>query len=183
MAWKAAARHALRPRKPQSKPHVTRDARRAKGLCADCGERPNVVGILRCEVCRERDRLRVLTRSRANEVAGLCVHCSNPVFASKLCEQCWFKRSSSNNLGHTRGGEMLRLKFAEQQGRCWYTGRKLTPGVDASIDHTVSLARGGTNDPDNLRWVHIRVNEFKREMSEDEFFSICEEIITHRNRD
>ena len=71
---------------------------------------------------------------------------------------------------------MLARKFREQGGRCWYTNRPITPGVDASLDHTIAKARGGTDEESNLRWVHVKVNEMKRELSEQELYEFCTEI-------
>ena len=40
--------------------------------------------------------------------------------------------------------------FAANDGRCHICGRKLRPGEDYEIDHKIALARGGTDDDDNL---------------------------------
>ena len=179
MSWKTgrgAYSSGERKRTPRSVPHVTRDRRVARGACIDCGEAPPRTGILRCDECAAKMASRVKAKGKAHNAAGLCAQCSGVLFAARLCERCWFKRISSSGLGHTKGGEMLARKFREQGGRCWYTNRKLTPGVDASVDHTIAVARGGTHEESNLRWVHIKVNEMKRELGEQELYEFCTEI-------
>jgi hypothetical protein len=184
---KGAATHQYadgpRPRKRRAHGnHATRDRRIDAGMCIECGVRPPRLGVLRCDDCAHRERERVSNQRAANLAAGLCTVCRGTPFASGLCERCWFRRASSNNLGHVRGGEILRRKFHEQGGTCWYTGRALTPGVDATLDHTLSTARGGTNDADNLRWVHWSVNDMKGALSAQEFVGLCAEIVAFAKR-
>jgi hypothetical protein len=90
---------------------------------------------------------------------------------------------SSNVLNTRHDADMLRQKLHEQQFRCWYTGQLLVPGVNASVDHTVPMARGGSHEPHNLRWVHLKVNEMKRELSESEFVAMCAAVVAYAKRE
>lgn len=66
----------------------------------------------------------------------------------------------------------------EQEFRCALTGRKLTPEA-SSLDHKTPMARGGTNDRDNLQWLSEGVNAAKGNMSNEEFIAMCREVIAH----
>jgi hypothetical protein len=57
-------------------------------------------------------------------------------------------------------------------GKCAYTGRELGEG-EASVDR-IDPARG--YEPDNIQIVHKSVNIMKRELTHDEFVSVCKEV-------
>lgn len=57
------------------------------------------------------------------------------------------------------------------------TGVLLVPGRNASIDHKVPRAKGGSDDIDNLQWVDLKVNLMKRDLDITEFLSACATVI------
>ena len=61
---------------------------------------------------------------------------------------------------------------------CPLTGRLLT-GETMSVDHKVSLSKGGSNDLSNLRFVHVDANYAKRILSEEEFLKMCMDVTEH----
>lgn len=67
--------------------------------------------------------------------------------------------------------------WEQQNGRCVYTGRKLTHGLDASLDR-IDSALGYVVG--NVQWVHKTINKMKWELSDGDFLSICEEIVKYR---
>lgn len=69
-----------------------------------------------------------------------------------------------------------------QGGKCAYTGRELVPGTNASLDHKIPKALGGTNDLENLQWVETNVNRAKNALAEDEFLSMCRAVVQHMER-
>ena len=73
--------------------------------------------------------------------------------------------------------EELWQKWEEQQGKCSYTGRPLTHGVDASIDR-IDSSKGYTLD--NIQWVHKDINRMKTDFPEDTFIGFCREVAAHR---
>ena len=79
----------------------------------------------------------------------------------------------------TRHWVQLKAKLGSQQYMCAYTGEKLVPGVNASIDHLVPRSRGGNDAPDNLHWVSFRVNVMKGDMTHEEFLALCKLITAH----
>ena len=51
----------------------------------------------------------------------------------------------------TRPPPRVRLRvFAAHEGRCWLSGRKITPADKWDIDHKVALINGGENRESNL---------------------------------
>lgn len=67
---------------------VTRDRRKAKGLCVDCGKSKTGDGV-RCPSCVEVERLRYVQRYGTRKAARRCTKCG---FAAKpgrrKCEVC-----------------------------------------------------------------------------------------------
>ena len=58
---------------------------------------------------------------------------------------------------------------------CPLTGRRLT-GETISIDHKISLSKGGSNDPANLQFVHVDANYAKRILSQEDFIQMCKDV-------
>lgn len=128
-----------------------------------------------CAHCRAD--LAELRKSRA--ASGLCVKCGKPAEVGgkwTLCLVCWFKLKSVKYTGTVRNWQALRDKFVEQDGRCVYTGKVLTPGVDAAVDHRHPQARGGNGDLENLQWVCRRVNLMKNDCTHEEFIRFCRQV-------
>lgn len=67
--------------------------------------------------------------------------------------------------------EDLASLWKQQRGLCALTGRKL--GRTAQIDHRLPLARGGTDDIENLQWTTAEANRAKRDLTDDEFMALC----------
>lgn len=158
-----------------------RDKRASNGLCVDCGTVARVSGSLRCGDCHERARTKAAVARQRYLSGRSCFACGMPRFASRLCESCWYKRQSSNACGTIRNWRALKEKLESQEFECWYTGKSLTPGVNASLDHTIPKAKGGTNDLENLRWVDLRVNSMKCSMLESEFLDVCSAVAKRRD--
>jgi hypothetical protein len=66
--------------------------------------------------------------------------------------------------------------FKRQNMRCVLTGRKLTRDT-ISLDHIIPISRGGTNNLDNLRFVHIHANLFKLDMNDGDLLQLAKDIV------
>jgi len=55
-----------------------RAQRVAKGLCADCGDRPFVNGYTRCAPCRHTQRVYATSLRLCRKEAKLCLRCGAP---------------------------------------------------------------------------------------------------------
>lgn len=62
-----------------------------------------------------------------------------------------------------------------QRGLCALTGRRLDR--TAQLDHIVPRARGGTDIPQNLRWVCNEANLAKRDLTDAEFLTLCQDVM------
>ncbi len=69
----------------------------------------------------------------------------------------------------------LRGIWEAQGGHCALTGRALDG--TAHLDHQLPLARGGTHDLTNLRWVTKEANLAKRDLLDVEFLALCRDVI------
>jgi 5-methylcytosine-specific restriction endonuclease McrA len=68
-------------------------------------------------------------------------------------------------------------KIAKRQClKCPLTGRHLTR-ENISIDHTIPLSSGGTNDRSNLRFVDYHANLAKASFSEAELLTLAKDIV------
>lgn len=148
--------------------------RLAAGLCRDCSKPRDLKGP-RCSDCLERLR----NKYKYDVEHGICVHCASPATAGAFCLGHWFK-----NIGHAYGLNkkngglaLIRQIWEEQQGLCAVTGRTLIPGVNASLDHITPLSKGGTHVKENLRWVLLKINHMKWDMTNEEFIESCREVV------
>ena len=73
-------------------------------------------------------------------------------------------------------------KIAKRQRLiCPMTGRKLTNDT-LSIDHVKTKSKGGLTTVENLRLVHVHVNYAKHSLLDEEFLSLCEDVINYKKR-
>jgi hypothetical protein len=161
-----------------------RQGRAQSGLCPGCST-PLTDGRKWCPACRERTNLKtkeVRSRLRAN---GVCPHCcQEPLIKGRArCTLCYLKSVSARTLKDREAWPVLKDIFDRQGGRCPYTGRPLTLGVDTSIDHKVAKSKGGSDDPANLQWVFKIVNTMKWNLPEDEFLATVASIRSSRESD
>ena len=66
--------------------------------------------------------------------------------------------------------------WRKQKGRCALTGRRLDR-TTAHLDHIVPIAKGGSHDIGNLRWLCHEANLAKRALSDDEFIALCRDCM------
>lgn len=117
---------------------------------------------------------------------GLCVYCESPPTVGAVCLLCWFKITAVNHLGSRKLGPAIQDIWEKQEGRCVYTKILLIPGPrveiggNASLDHKIPVTKGGSNDLTNLQWTTDVVNRMKSDLTENEFFKMCELILQTR---
>lgn len=139
-----------------------------------------------CSTCLEAARRRGEDRRRERRDAGLCYRCASPLCESivktsqlvkfQQCGNCFFKHAAKLHTGSATCWEALRDSFLRQEGRCAYSGELLVPGDNASLDHKQPVSRGGADTPDNLQWVTKVVNDCKRNLTHDEFITLCRRV-------
>lgn len=148
----------------------------------ECG-RMSILGRRRCQPCLEKQRTEN-RRFYADRVArGQCPYCRLAAEVGVFCLKHWFKNVGvSHGLGSNKGIAVLRELWEEQNGRCAVTGVVLIPGSTASIDHIMPKSRGGSSEKNNLRWVLLRINQIKWDMSHEEFVEVCRTVVREQDR-
>lgn len=110
--------------------------------------------------------------------AGECVKCGQDAISGNVfCLDCWFADKASQRAGGKQHIQAVRDLWEEQDGRCYYTGVKLIPGKTASLDHMIPRAKGGEDHPSNVKWVDLRLNAVKGDMSHEEFLAMCQAVV------
>lgn len=126
-------------------------------------------------------RYRKQVRNDNKIEVGLCGHgrCQEKLVGdTKYCLKHWCSILKNNNHGKKKvrfDTDLLEI-WKEQEGKCYITGIKLIPGRTASLDHITPLSRGGGNDKENLKFVHIAVNCMKSDSTLKEFSKMIKEI-------
>lgn len=69
--------------------------------------------------------------------------------------------------------ELFWKKLEDQNFKCFYTGISIVPEENASLDHIIPKAKGGTNDFDNLVWCDRKINSFKNDNDYESLINIC----------
>jgi hypothetical protein len=146
------------------------------GRCLRCGK-VHKDGGTTCKVCISKIALMVKARIKRRRRKQLCTSCgaARPPFRS-VCVRCWFGRIAATNLRcYGRRDELYEL-FKSQKGKCAYTGRRLIPGKNTSLDHKMPRSRRGSHKAENLHFVHKKINTIKRDLSHEEFIGLCRQI-------
>ncbi len=88
---------------------------------------------------------------------------------------------SKNNLNDRSLHVQLYNKLIEQDFKCYITGRELVLGLNASLDHVIPRSKDKelSKKIDNLKWCDKSVNFVKRDLTIDEFISLCRDVIEH----
>jgi 5-methylcytosine-specific restriction endonuclease McrA len=124
------------------------------------------------QYCRER-RKRQLQNGKRD---GTCTKCGKQrVGNTELCELHYYQNSSWCRTGTTINAKRLKEKLEEQDFKCYYTGKPLAIGINASLDHVLSIKNhpNEKNDVENLVWCLKDINLMKNGMDKDEFIAIC----------
>lgn len=152
------------------------ERRKKDGLCHFCGkESPS----LRCESCAISHSLHRKERRKFFKEKGLCAECGKEKLCHCVCcVDCYMASASKQNLGTTKHRHELKERFFAEGSKCFYTGKELILGVNASLDHMNPVSRFGesANVPENLVWCDRAVNEAKKSMTKEEFIGLCKLI-------
>ena len=115
---------------------------------------------------------------RNNRLAvGKCKYCSQPYLPSKLvCRKHYVVDIASKTLGvakATLATELLRRFDANPY--CPYTGELLVLGINAHLDHILSLKNRPDlkGDINNVEWISETANLSKNGFNKDEFIEFC----------
>lgn len=84
-------------------------------------------------------------------------------------------RARGGNTDDSATVNELRKQLERQHRLCFYTGQLLTPD-NATVDHVVPLARGGSSRIENCVWCLATVNAAKGSMTFEEFIAVSKQI-------
>lgn len=155
------------------RPYVPKNRKRSAAFCSK-----------RCkDTARNRSRQAVLDAAKGERA---CVWCADPIpqsmrsdakFCSEDCNSAAHQvtRKMAKRAGVPRNPALVsRQEIADRDGwRCGLCGGRVSKDrrhpdpLCPSIDHVIPLARGGTNDPDNLQLAHLRCNLRKRALTHE----------------
>ena len=166
-----------------------RKSRKSHNLCVKCGKTSARQNKTTCRVCAPLLSA-CETKMRSKRLAeGFCVICGKEPFIEssrqksyKTCDFCFLKGIARTSLGNSAYAGELKHKLEEQNYRCAYSGKLLTLGDNASIDHILPRAKFPelAQEIDNIQWVDIVVNRMKRDLPHKEFLNLVETIYNHR---
>ena len=149
-------------------------------ICKECGiqyESSHPKTIYCSRKCKDLGNTRIDREARiASKPVRYCLHCgvemppamrSDAKFCSEECNSAAHQlmRNLARRAGDIERSVVFRLQIAERDN--WICGicdeevdRTLShpDPMCASVDHVIPLARGGTNDLDNLQISHLRCN-------------------------
>ncbi|MCK9458317.1 MAG: hypothetical protein M0R80_01585 [Proteobacteria bacterium] len=162
--------------KQEKKDTYTR--RKQQGLCVTCGSN-KATTTQKCDECHQAYLVNVNAKKQKRLSEGRCAYCENKRINGQTCLKHYLQITSQSHFKNISKANDLYNLFLKQNGICPYTGKKLTLGVDASLDHIVPKSRGGSEDVSNLQWVYNQVNFMKIDMFENEFLNLVELI--HEN--
>lgn len=154
-----------------------REKRKNLGIC-NCGEK-TTDGHVDCDMCRKKWLDRKKEKNKILLLNGICIYCQKEKRASnktRLCSNCTIKHKSMKLWKTIEKWHELFDLFEEQKGTCPYSGLKITIGINAELDHITPRSKGGTNNLENLQWVHSWVNTMKYNKTHQEFVEMIEVI-------
>lgn len=68
----------------------------------------------------------------------------------------------------------------KQKMICALTGDRLTKD-NISLDHIIPTAKGGTNTPDNIRFVVLDVNLAKNVLNDSQLIELCRKVVRYQD--
>lgn len=124
----------------------------------------------------ERYKARQSKAKREKGINGICRQCKQEsIRDSKLCEKHWYENVSTKHFGTSKHGEYLKSLWSNQNQTCIYTGEKLYPTLNMSLDHIVSKHDNPTlsKELSNVQWVTRDINRGKGKLSHNQFILLC----------
>lgn len=149
-----------------------------RGLCVQC---MNESEDRTCQSCKDKNN--AVRRKKANDRQNLnlCIRCGHyqPVEKNRYCHNCCLKHASSAHLKTNKKISLLQEIYDRQKGICPYSGKKITIGLNAELDHIKPRSKGGTNEISNLQWLDAEINAMKLNHTEEEFKNLIKIIYNH----
>lgn len=109
--------------------------------------------------------------------------------ATRYCLHCYIKECVRKTLKLVKDEDkehyanILLTKLQNQNFECVYTGRRLTPGINLSLDHILpsSIFPEQFRDIDNLVWCDLSCNIAKNNLLPEKFLELCQDVVCKRS--
>jgi CRISPR/Cas system Type II protein with McrA/HNH and RuvC-like nuclease domain len=132
---------------------------------------------------KEYNKYRNEWRNRQKE-KNKCRVCKNDKLKnSAFCEKHYFAELAQRHLGTSTRWIELKELWDKQKGKCAYSGRQLTLGLDTNVDHIKPLSKHPEllNDISNLQYIHKQLNFFKQDLEEYDFLKFVQDVKNNMN--
>lgn len=161
---------------------------RQNNLCKKCNKE-NLTNFKHCTNCLQKDKelKKQIRESRIKE--DKCLRCGTKNILketisekrkTRICELCYFKNISMRRFGSSHRANEIKEILVKQNYKCAYSGVKITPGIDAQLDHIIARYAGGSDENENLQWVHSTVNRTKSDFSPEDFLNFVKLIYENK---
>lgn len=119
-----------------------------------------------------------------------CHSCNKePLEHTRYCLHCYIKECVRKTLKLAKNEDkehyanILLTKLQNQNFECAYTGRKLTPGINMSLDHILpsSIFPEHLREIDNLVWCDLSCNIAKNNLLPANFLELCQDVVYTRS--
>lgn len=116
---------------------------------------------------------------------GICRECNRPIYGNQLvCLEHWFRQMIQGALGRSDKNtvQILKDRLAQQDFKCFFTGRSILPGENASLDHYLPRSRYPelSRDINNIVWTDFKVNLSKRDQTPEEFIEQSRLVVEYQ---
>ena len=149
--------------------------RKSDGVCISCPN-PTRPGKDNCQACADKASAKYKQIVQSRKSSGVCTLCGTvppiPNSQQHRCTTCYLKHIAKSRKMPVASVPAIASLFNLQNGRCAYTNRSITIGIDAELDHIVPRSKGGPNTVENYQWLWAPVNRMKNNLSESEFWEV-----------
>ena len=145
-----------------------------KRIAAHVGCAPNTVKYHLMDSAKDASRVRVNRSRKKNPLRTKLSH-----FGVEVKWHMRVKQMNSKSTVKVTLEELTQKIGADPI--CYLTGRKinLLDSRSYHLDHKIPRCKGGDNSLDNLEIASREANQAKNDMSLEEFFAFCKEVLEH----
>ena len=147
--------------------------------CNKCGAKrddPRYVVCTKCKKASTKSKRPNKRKIRNQKGKKFCIDCGKPAYPGydkcpkHLVVNIIRKYDSADNW------PLYWDKLVQQDFKCYYSGVKLIPGRNLSLDHVVPRSKGGSCDASNCVWCDKYLNFAKNDLTLEQFVIRCKKV-------